>query len=56
MELDAFYAFLVALAVSILLTPLTARLAWKVGAVDEPRERGLSDRAMPRLGGLAILA
>ena len=56
MELDALYAFFVALAASALLTPLTVRLAWRVGAVDEPRERGLSDRAMPRLGGLAILA
>ena len=27
-----------------------------VGAIDEPRERGLSDRATPLLGGLAIFA
>jgi len=27
-----------------------------VGAVDQPRDRGLSDRPTPRLGGLAILA
>jgi UDP-GlcNAc:undecaprenyl-phosphate GlcNAc-1-phosphate transferase len=46
----------VALAASALLTPLTVRLAWSVGAVDPPRERRLSDRAMLRLGGLAILA
>ena len=53
---DAVYAFLVAFAAAALLTPLTKRLAWRVGAVDQPRERGLSNRAMPRLGGLAILA
>jgi UDP-GlcNAc:undecaprenyl-phosphate GlcNAc-1-phosphate transferase len=53
---DAVYAFLAALAAAALLTPLTKRLAWRVGAVDQPRERGLSNRAMPRLGGLAILA
>jgi UDP-GlcNAc:undecaprenyl-phosphate/decaprenyl-phosphate GlcNAc-1-phosphate transferase len=55
-ELDALYAFLVAAAVTALLTPLTMRLATAVGAVDEPRERGLSNRATPLLGGLAIFA
>ncbi|HEX7290391.1 MAG TPA: MraY family glycosyltransferase [Conexibacter sp.] len=55
-ELDALYAFLVALAVAALLTPLVARLAVRVGAVDEPRERGLAARRTPLLGGLAILA
>lgn len=55
-QLDALYAFLVAAAVAALLTPLTMRLAAAVGAVDEPRERGLADRATPLLGGLAIFA
>jgi UDP-GlcNAc:undecaprenyl-phosphate GlcNAc-1-phosphate transferase len=55
-ELDALYAFLAAAAVAALLTPFTMRLAKAVGAVDEPRERGLSDRATPLLGGLAIFA
>jgi UDP-GlcNAc:undecaprenyl-phosphate/decaprenyl-phosphate GlcNAc-1-phosphate transferase len=55
-ELDALYAFLVAAAVTGLLTPLTKRLARAVGAIDEPRERGLSDRPTPLLGGLAIFA
>jgi UDP-GlcNAc:undecaprenyl-phosphate/decaprenyl-phosphate GlcNAc-1-phosphate transferase len=55
-ELDALYAFLVAAAVAGLLTPLVARLAARVGAVDRPRERGLSARETPLLGGLAILA
>lgn len=55
-ELDALLAFLVALAVAALLTPLAARLAVRVGAVDEPRERGLAMRSTPLLGGLAILA
>jgi UDP-GlcNAc:undecaprenyl-phosphate/decaprenyl-phosphate GlcNAc-1-phosphate transferase len=53
-ELDALYAFLVAAAIAALLTPLTIRLARRVGAIDQPRERGLSDRETPRLGGLAI--
>src|SRR6516225_11591748 len=55
-ELDALYAFLVAAAVAAVLTPVTMRLARSVGAVDEPRERGLSDRPVPLLGGLAIFA
>jgi UDP-GlcNAc:undecaprenyl-phosphate/decaprenyl-phosphate GlcNAc-1-phosphate transferase len=55
-QLDALAAFLVAAAVTALLTPLTMRLAGAVGAVDEPRERGLSSRPTPLLGGLAIFA
>ncbi len=55
-ELDALFAFLVAAAVTALLTPVTMRLARRVGAIDEPRERGLSDRSTPLLGGLAVFA
>ena len=55
-DLDALWAFLVAAAVALLLTPQTARLARRVGAVAMPRERDLHDSPMPRLGGLAILA
>jgi UDP-GlcNAc:undecaprenyl-phosphate/decaprenyl-phosphate GlcNAc-1-phosphate transferase len=55
-QLDALAAFLVAAAVTALLTPLTMRLASAVGAMDEPRQRGLSSRPTPLLGGLAIFA
>ena len=55
-ELDALYAFLVAAAVTALLTPVTMRLATALGVVDTPRERGLSERPTPLLGGLAIYA
>jgi UDP-GlcNAc:undecaprenyl-phosphate/decaprenyl-phosphate GlcNAc-1-phosphate transferase len=55
-ELDAFYAFLVAAAVTAVCTPVTMRFARAVGAIDEPRERGLSARPTPLLGGLAIFA
>jgi UDP-GlcNAc:undecaprenyl-phosphate/decaprenyl-phosphate GlcNAc-1-phosphate transferase len=55
-ELDAVYACLVAAGVAAALTPLTMRLARRVGAIDQPRERGLSDRETPRLGGIAIFA
>jgi UDP-GlcNAc:undecaprenyl-phosphate/decaprenyl-phosphate GlcNAc-1-phosphate transferase len=55
-ELDALYALLVAAAVTALLTPLTMRLATRLGMIDAPRERGLSVRPTPLLGGLAIFA
>jgi len=55
-ELDALYAFLAAAAVTALVTPVTMRLARAVGAIDEPRERGLSECPKPLLGGLAIFA
>jgi UDP-GlcNAc:undecaprenyl-phosphate GlcNAc-1-phosphate transferase len=55
-ELDAVLTFLTALAVTAVLTPVTMRIAVAIGAIDEPRERGLSDRVTPRLGGLAIFA
>ncbi|MGA2319276.1 MAG: MraY family glycosyltransferase [Solirubrobacteraceae bacterium] len=55
-ELDALYAFLAAAAVTALLTPVTMRVARALGAIDEPRERGLSERPTPLLGGLAIFA
>ncbi|MBV9837296.1 MAG: undecaprenyl/decaprenyl-phosphate alpha-N-acetylglucosaminyl 1-phosphate transferase [Solirubrobacterales bacterium] len=53
---DAALAFVVAMAVATLLTPLAARVAWRVGAIDKPSERGLAQRDTPLLGGLAILA
>ena len=54
--LDALWAFLVAGTVTVLLTPLAARLAHRVGAIDQPRERSLHAFPTPSLGGLAILA
>ncbi len=55
-DLDALWAFLVAAAAALVLTPVAARLAHRVGAIDLPRERGLHDKPTPSLGGLAILA
>ena len=55
-EVDAVLAGGAAALTTAALTPLAARLARRVGAVDEPRERGLAERETPLLGGLAILA
>ena len=56
METDAIYAALVAFAAAALLTPVVARLARRLGAVDELKERGLASVPTPLLGGLAIFA
>ena len=52
---DVMTALLLALIVSFLATPLVRRLAFKIGAVDIPRDnRRMHDHPIPRLGGLAI--
>ena len=55
-EIEAVAAFAVAAVVTLAVTPLTGRLAVRVGAIDLPRERSLHEAPVPRLGGLAILA
>jgi UDP-GlcNAc:undecaprenyl-phosphate/decaprenyl-phosphate GlcNAc-1-phosphate transferase len=55
-DLEALSAFLVAGGVALVLTPVAARLAHRVGAIDVPGERSLHDSPTPSLGGLAILA
>jgi UDP-N-acetylmuramyl pentapeptide phosphotransferase/UDP-N-acetylglucosamine-1-phosphate transferase len=53
---DAVFAFLVAMAIVTVLTPVAARMASRLGVVALPSERGLNERITPLLGGLAILA
>jgi UDP-GlcNAc:undecaprenyl-phosphate GlcNAc-1-phosphate transferase len=55
-EVDAVLAGGAAALTTAALTPLAARLARRLGAVDAPRERGLAAHDTPLLGGLAILA
>lgn len=44
-------------AAALVLTPLAARLGWKMGAVDVPRDwRRMHTDSVPRSGGIAILA
>jgi UDP-GlcNAc:undecaprenyl-phosphate GlcNAc-1-phosphate transferase len=56
MQTKAVFAALVAFAVAAAMTPLAARFARRIGAVDDLKERGLAERATPLLGGLAIFA
>ncbi len=56
---DIFWFILPALAAAALafgFTPLVARLAVRVGAMDIPDARKVHDRPIPRLGGLAVVA
>jgi UDP-GlcNAc:undecaprenyl-phosphate/decaprenyl-phosphate GlcNAc-1-phosphate transferase len=55
-ELDALLAAAAAAAVTAALTPVVGRVSRRFGLLDEPRERGLSERLTPLLGGVAILA
>ena len=48
------FAALSAFAISFLIVPLTAKLAYKIGAVDKPSARKVHLGLMPRLGGLGI--
>ena len=49
------FAFLIALAVSALATPIVARLAIALGAVDQPDERKVNRRPnIPLLGGVSV--
>ena len=54
---DIAIAFLLAFATAYVITPYTIRLSKRIGAVDVPIEkRKIHKNAIPRLGGLAIIA
>jgi UDP-GlcNAc:undecaprenyl-phosphate GlcNAc-1-phosphate transferase len=52
---DALFAFAAAAAIAWLLVPVAEALAWRIGAIDIPRERSLHVAPTPRLSGVAIL-
>ena len=52
--LEVLYGAAIALLVVVLLTPAVGGMARLLGAVDQPDERRLNRRPIPRLGGLAI--
>lgn len=47
--------FILAMAITALLTPLVRKAALALGAVDEPAARRVHTRRVPRLGGIAIV-
>ena len=48
-------AFVLAMLITAVLTPLVRRAALAAGAVDEPGARRVHTRRVPRLGGIAIV-
>lgn len=52
---DAILAFVFAASAAWSLVPAAESIARRIGAMDEPSERGLHDVPTPKLGGLAIL-
>lgn len=48
--------FAAALLVSLVLTPLAGKLAWRLGAVDYPSKRRINRAPIPRMGGVAVFA
>ncbi|MCB9800524.1 MAG: undecaprenyl/decaprenyl-phosphate alpha-N-acetylglucosaminyl 1-phosphate transferase [Candidatus Omnitrophica bacterium] len=46
--------FLIAIAVSAILTPIVRLLAFKWNALDHPKAHGIHHRPVPRIGGIAI--
>ncbi len=57
MVLNMIVAFVIAAVASAILTPFTIRLAYKIGALDVPKDpRKIHKKPMPRIGGLAFIA
>ena len=48
-------AFACAFAITLVATPFAKCLSIKWGAIDYPKDRGVHKKAMPRMGGIAIV-
>lgn len=48
-------AFACAFAITLVATPFAKWLSIKWGAIDYPKDRGVHKKAMPRMGGIAIV-
>lgn len=48
-------AFASAFAITLVATPLARKISEKVGAIDYPKARGMHNKPMPRMGGVAIV-
>jgi UDP-GlcNAc:undecaprenyl-phosphate/decaprenyl-phosphate GlcNAc-1-phosphate transferase len=49
-----YITLIISFILSIVLTPLVKKFAFKIGATDKPNQRKVHQKIMPRLGGLAI--
>ncbi|WP_182199835.1 glycosyltransferase family 4 protein [Paraliobacillus salinarum] len=50
-----YLALVVCFIIAVILTPYVIKLAIRIGAVDQPNDRKVHTKVMPRLGGLAII-
>ena len=48
--------FVLAFIISFCMTPLAKKIAFKVGAIAQPRKRDMHSKPIPRRGGIAIVA
>ena len=48
--------FVVALVVSLFMTPVASKIAWRLDAVDYPSGRRINRAPTPRMGGIAVFA
>lgn len=48
-------AFVMAFLISFFTTPLAKKIAFKVGAIAQPRKRDMHSKPIPRMGGIAIV-
>lgn len=55
-DVNIFYIILATFISSLIYVPICKRIANHIGAIDEPNERKVHKKPMPRLGGLAIYA
>ena len=49
-------AFVLAFLISFAMTPVAKKVAFKVGAIANPRKRDMHSKPIPRMGGIAIVA
>jgi UDP-GlcNAc:undecaprenyl-phosphate GlcNAc-1-phosphate transferase len=56
MVINMIIAFLIACVSSLAIAPLTIKLAFRVGAIDIPKdERKIHNKPMPRIGGISFI-
>ena len=54
MSYNILMAVLLALALALVFTPWVRKAAFKIGAIDQPEQRKVHRKIMPRMGGLAV--
>ncbi len=54
MSYNILMAVLLALVLALVFTPWVRKVAFKIGAIDQPEQRKVHSKTMPRMGGLAV--